>query len=96
MTEGFGLPVVEGLLHGSRVVCSDISALREVGGDFCHYFDLYAKDSLSAFAKTICDALAKPAEPARKLEKFSLETVANNLAKIYIQLQKKTPNMAAR
>ena len=46
--EGFGLPVVEGLLCGSRVVCSDISAFREVGGQACHYFDLHA-ESRSVF-----------------------------------------------
>ncbi len=30
--EGFGLPIVEGLVCGSRVVCSDIPAFREIGG----------------------------------------------------------------
>ena len=31
--EGFGLPVVEGLACGTPVLASDISSLREVGGD---------------------------------------------------------------
>lgn len=30
--EGFGLPVIEGLACGARVIASDISTLREVGG----------------------------------------------------------------
>jgi glycosyltransferase involved in cell wall biosynthesis len=38
--EGFGLPVVEALLAGCRVVCSDIPAFREVGMDACHYVSL--------------------------------------------------------
>jgi glycosyltransferase involved in cell wall biosynthesis len=38
LTEGFGLPVAEALSVGCKVVCSDISAFREVGGDACVYF----------------------------------------------------------
>lgn len=37
--EGFGLPIVEALQHGTPVFASDIPVLREVGGDFCDYFD---------------------------------------------------------
>ena len=39
-TEGFGLPVAEGLLAGCRIVCSDISAFREVGGPHCRFVAL--------------------------------------------------------
>jgi glycosyltransferase involved in cell wall biosynthesis len=31
--EGFGLPVLEAMVQGTPVVCSDIPALREVGGE---------------------------------------------------------------
>src|SRR6266436_4850429 len=31
--EGFGLSIVEGLVCGSRVVCSDIPAFREIVGE---------------------------------------------------------------
>jgi alpha-1,3-rhamnosyl/mannosyltransferase len=30
--EGFGLPVVEGMASGTPVVCSNVGALREIGG----------------------------------------------------------------
>ena len=40
ITEGFGLPVAEGLLAGCRIVCSDIPAHREVGDARCHFFAL--------------------------------------------------------
>jgi glycosyltransferase involved in cell wall biosynthesis len=90
LTEGFGLPVVEGLLYGSRVVCSDIPALREVGGDACHYFDLHSGDDSSALAVAICKALTKPVKQAENLTRFSPEMVTRDLVVIYTQLQKKT------
>lgn len=37
--EGFGMPVVEALCAGVPVICSDISAHREVGGDAPDYVD---------------------------------------------------------
>jgi glycosyltransferase involved in cell wall biosynthesis len=86
-TEGFGFPVAEGLFCGSRVVCSDIPVFREIGGDSCHYFDLHAKSSSSAMAAAICNALAEPARPAKRLERFSLERAANEYAALYTQLR---------
>jgi hypothetical protein len=37
--EGFGLPVAEALAHGTPVLCSDLPALREVGGAAPEYLD---------------------------------------------------------
>lgn len=37
--EGFGMPVVEALAAGAPVICSDIAAHREVGGDAPDYLD---------------------------------------------------------
>jgi glycosyltransferase involved in cell wall biosynthesis len=37
--EGFGLPVAEALAHGTPVLCSDLPALREAGGEVPEYFD---------------------------------------------------------
>ena len=50
--EGFGLPVVEALQHGLRVMVSDIPIHREVGRDFCAYFDARRPESLA----TLVDA----------------------------------------
>jgi alpha-1,2-rhamnosyltransferase len=45
--EGFGLPIIEALMRGLRVLASDIPVFREVGSDFCTYFDLSSPESLS-------------------------------------------------
>lgn len=37
--EGFGIPVLEAFACESPVVCSDIGALKEVGGEACIYFN---------------------------------------------------------
>ncbi len=47
--EGFGLPIVEGLFHGRRVLASDIPIHREVGGEACTYFDLADPGSLAGW-----------------------------------------------
>jgi glycosyltransferase involved in cell wall biosynthesis len=85
--EGSGRAVAEGLFCGSRIVCSDIPAFREIGGDICHYFDLHAESDSSAMIAAICSALAEPARPARRIERFSLEHVASEYAALYIRLR---------
>ncbi len=35
--EGFGLPVLEAMMAGTEVVCSDMASLPEVGGEHVHY-----------------------------------------------------------
>ncbi len=37
--EGFGLPVIEAMACGTKVVCSNASSLKEVGGNIIPYFD---------------------------------------------------------
>lgn len=47
LAEGFGLPVVEGLIHGLKVFASDIEVFREIAGENCSYFDLDEPVSLA-------------------------------------------------
>jgi glycosyltransferase involved in cell wall biosynthesis len=94
--EGFGLPIIEGLLCGCRVVCSDIPSFREIGGDACHYFDLHAESDSSAMVQAICKALTEPARPAKRLERFVMENVAKEYAALYMHLREDTSGTVKR
>jgi glycosyltransferase involved in cell wall biosynthesis len=39
LSEGFGLPGLEAMIHGAPVVSSDSTCLPEIYGDAAHYFD---------------------------------------------------------
>ncbi len=47
IAEGFGLPVVEGLMRGLSVFASDIPVFHESGDGYCRFFDLNSPDSLA-------------------------------------------------
>jgi glycosyltransferase involved in cell wall biosynthesis len=55
--EGFGLPIIEALSCGAPVVASDLSVLREVGGDAAEYCPLSALD---AWREAVLRELAAP------------------------------------
>jgi glycosyltransferase involved in cell wall biosynthesis len=86
--EGFGFPIAEGLFCGCRIVCSDIPAFREIGGDACHYFDLHAEAGPSAVVQAISKALREPAMPAKQLDRYVMENVAREYAALYMHLIK--------
>lgn len=67
--EGFGLPVLEAGLHRLPIVCSDIPALREIGGDEPHYVPPDADGELIArtIERAMDTAVAKLARRARTL-----------------------------
>jgi glycosyltransferase involved in cell wall biosynthesis len=90
MTEGFGLPVVEALLAGCRVICSDIPAHREVGDGHCRFVAL-RKNAEEALAEAIVATLRDPAKAPISFPQFS----SSLLAKKYIDLYRKLIASAA-
>jgi glycosyltransferase involved in cell wall biosynthesis len=81
-TEGFGLPVAEGLLAGCRVVCSDIPAFREVGGESCKYFALKKQDP-EPLVRAVPEALRSPMPAMVELSQFSAEVLAKQYIGFY-------------
>ncbi|MEK7599565.1 MAG: glycosyltransferase family 1 protein [Patescibacteria group bacterium] len=47
LSEGFGLPGLEAMMHGAPVVSSNASCLPEIYGDAAHYFDPLDVQSMS-------------------------------------------------
>ena len=85
VVEGFGYPVAEALLSGTRVVCSDIPAFREIGGDRCVYFHC-AGNAEENLADSICRALEQPFRSGQRLERFSKSAVGEQALALYRRL----------
>lgn len=61
LSEGFGLPGLEAMVHGCPVVSSNYSCLPEVHGDAAHYFD---PEDIQDMAHKIDEVISS--EPLRK------------------------------
>jgi glycosyltransferase involved in cell wall biosynthesis len=57
--EGFGLPLLEAMACGTRVLASDVAALREIGGDAARFVP---PGDAGAFARAIEEELSEPRE----------------------------------
>lgn len=84
-TEGFGLPIAEGMLAGCRIVCSDIAAFREVGGPGCRFVS-WTGDIIAEYCKAIRETLAVPRPARRALPNFSPGVVGRRYLALYENL----------
>jgi len=89
LLEGFGLPVVEALMAGCRVVCSDIPAFREVGGDTCRYVRL-GEGERAAFVHAIRDARQQPRSLPVAMPWLAASEIAEKYVILYRRLQAST------
>jgi glycosyltransferase involved in cell wall biosynthesis len=61
--EGFGLPILEAMIRGVPVACSDLPVLREVAGDAAVYLDPH---DLRSIARALADTRAHDAALERR------------------------------
>ena len=85
LTEGFGLPVAEGLLAGCRIVCSDIPAHREVGDGQCRFVAL-GRDAELVLAEAIARVLKDPKGKPAALPQFSSPILGKQYLGLYCRL----------
>lgn len=93
-SEGFGLPAAESMACGTPVICSDIPALREVGGDAASYCGVGDVDH---WLSTLRDLLqerelcpdhwnARRAAAITRASRFSWATNADKVANLYLEV----------
>jgi glycosyltransferase involved in cell wall biosynthesis len=85
LTEGFGLPVAEGLLAGSSIICSDIPAHREIADGYCHFVSLRTYP-VEALAAAIADTLHEPKGEAISIPRLSASALAEQYIALYRRL----------
>ena len=94
LTEGFGLPLVEGMLGGCRVVCSDIPAFRELGKEHCTFVDLMDPKAEARYADAILSCLARPKPFPVLLPQLSTTVIGQQYVALYEAVLNRHPALA--
>ncbi len=89
LSEGFGLPGLEAMVHGCPVVSSNATCLPEVYGDAAHYFDPNNIEDMAAKIKEVLDTPTLREELIKKghlqTQKYSWHHMAEQTLEIYTQ-----------
>jgi glycosyltransferase involved in cell wall biosynthesis len=83
LAEGFGLPLAEAMSRGVPVACSDLSVLREVGGDVPHYFDPNDPDDAARAIQSAMDDANASARGPKRAARFTWEETARRTLLVY-------------
>ena len=88
--EGFGLPILEAFKNSCPVVCSDINAFKEVGGEAVEYFNPKDTDDMFFQLKKVLNSVSlrkKMIENgSNRLKLFSWEKCATETMQIYNEI----------
>jgi glycosyltransferase involved in cell wall biosynthesis len=90
LSEGFGLPGLEAMLHGAPVVSSNATCLPEIYGEAAHYFDPLDGPAMAAAIhevltdKNLCAELIK--KGAKQVQKYSWQRTAEQTLAVYEKL----------
>ena len=81
--EGFGLPVLEGMLSGVPVVTSDLTSIPEVGGDSVIYVDPFNEESIcQGMNRALKEGLDFSKKGLIQSKKFSWDNSASKVQRI--------------
>jgi glycosyltransferase involved in cell wall biosynthesis len=87
LSEGFGLPGLEAMLHSAPVVSSSATCLPEIYGDAAHYFDPLDTESMTKAINEVLGDVKLRAElitkGAQQVSKYSWLRLANQTLEIY-------------
>lgn len=83
--EGFGLPIVEALIAGCPVVCSDIPPFREVGGNRCRYVP-FGDGLMEGYLGAIRQALRDPRKYGASMPQLAPVSIAARYMDLYQRL----------
>ena len=85
--EGFGLPVLEAMLRGTPLACSDATSLPEVAGEAAELFDPTDAGAIAAAVRRLLDDRAHAADLVergrRRAERFSWQRTARETLASY-------------
>lgn len=84
--EGFGLPIIESIKMGTPVFAADKAVLREVGGEYCEYFDTIKPEALVSLVKEYNNDDAKYKKLKSKLKGYKETTWASCAEEMYMRL----------
>lgn len=87
LSEGFGLPGLEAMIHGAPVASSNATCLPEVHGDAAHYFDpLNVEDMSRAISEIIDNPTLRQdliTKGAVRVTQFSWQRMADQTLEVY-------------
>ena len=89
LQEGFGIPLVESLQCGTRVLASDIPVFREVCADAALYFNPHRASELAGLLMNAAESeLSKQAADrlCNRAHEYSWDKAAAELEKLYLEL----------
>jgi glycosyltransferase involved in cell wall biosynthesis len=93
--EGFGMPVIEALMVGTPVACSNTTSLPEVGGDAAEYFD---PNDVAQMAQAVERAISNASNPEwqerakRQAAKFTFDRSAKLLLEAMEEVSSRGPD----
>ncbi|MGB3977247.1 MAG: glycosyltransferase family 1 protein [bacterium] len=87
LAEGFGLPVIEAMVCGTPVACSDLPVLREISGEQATFFNPYdpldISEKLAAVIAWPKDVLQQAQSAKTFAERYSLASFISQHEQVY-------------